>query len=170
VIDNDVVFLDTETTGLSMDHDIWEVAYVVGDDPFIHQMFLPHSLKNADPTALELNGYYTRFNRNDVSVHGDLVLRELLKDKTIVGANPSFDAYRIQRRLGVQPWHYRMVDVESMAIPVMGLTKPPSLKDIVAFFNEQGFHIPENDHTAKADVHAVREVYKLLLTSGWNKV
>jgi DNA polymerase III epsilon subunit-like protein len=161
VLSNDLVFVDTETTGLDLEHDIWEVAYAVGDGE-IKSYQLPHSLKNARPDALELNGYYTRFRPADVSVYVDLVLREEFKDKTLVGANPSFDAYRLARRWGVAPWHYRFADVSSMAMPVFRVEKPMGLSEIVQRYQDMGYAITTNDHSAAADVAATRQVFKLL--------
>lgn len=158
----DLVFLDTETTGLKLHHDIWEVAYAVGDGP-IKQAFLSHSLQNADPKALEINGYYTRFRPEDVARFAELELRELLEGKTLVGANISFDAIRLQLRWFSQPWHYRMIDVESMAVQAFHLPKPEGLASTVARLRTIGYDIPENNHTAAQDVETVRAVYKTLM-------
>jgi hypothetical protein len=160
---DDLLFLDTETTGLSLDHDVWEVAYALGDGP-IHSHLLPHSLRNADPKALEVNGYRRRFpdGVGGQSSFADLRLREVFTGKTIVGANPAFDAYRLQRRWGEAPWHYRLVDVESMAVVVFDLDHPVGLRAIAEKLAEEGWEIPQPDHTAAGDVATVRAVYKAL--------
>jgi hypothetical protein len=158
-----LLFLDTETTGLSLDHDVWEVAFAIGDGPIVSHV-LPHSLKNADPKALSLNGYWDRFpgGARAVSVGIDVELRLLFEGKTIVGANPAFDAYRLERRWGVAPWHYRLVDVESMAVVVFDLDKPQGLKGIADGLREDGWDIPDPDHTAAGDVATLRAVYTAL--------
>lgn len=161
------LFLDTETTGLELDHDIWEIAYAIEDGP-IESTILPHSLKNADPKALDLNGYHTRFPggaRAD-SPLTDIYLREVFQDMTIVGANPAFDAIRLQLRWGCQPWHYRMIDISSMAIPVLGLRddgKPMGLFDIAQAVRGFGHDVPEPDHTAAGDVATLRACYNALM-------
>lgn len=165
-LSNNLVFLDTETTGLTLNHDVWEVALAVGDGPIL-TFQLPHSVRNADLKALELNGYLDRFHTLTTKerLH-DIEIARTLQGKTLVGANPAFDAYRLEKRWGRAPWHYRLIDVESMAIPVLGLTKPLGLKGLVDKLRSFGYTIPENDHTAAADVATVREVYKTLMTMG----
>jgi hypothetical protein len=157
---DDLVVLDTETTGKTLDHDVWEIAYAIGEGP-VRVSTVPHSIINADPQALELNGYHVRHKAcwGDV----DLPIRMALLGRTIVGANPSFDAYRLEKRWGHAPWHYRTIDVESMALPVLQLVKPLGLKGLVDRLTDMGYDIPSNDHTAAGDVLATREVYRALM-------
>lgn len=162
-LSNDLVFIDTETTGLELEHDIWEIAYAIGDGPVVSAI-VPHSLQNADLKALEMNGYRVRFQPGFVDRTFDVDLRSRLAGKTLVGANPSFDAYRLQRRWGVAPWRYRMLDVESMAFGlVSGFDSVPGLKNLTGYLQTNGYQVPSNDHSAAGDVAAVREVYKSLL-------
>jgi len=159
-----LAFLDTETTGLSLDlHDVWEVAFAIGYGE-IQSVVVPHSLKTADPKALELNGYADRFPQGAraTSPAVDVWLREQLTGKTLVGANVAFDAYRLERRWGAAPWHYRMVDVESMAVVAFDLDKPLGLKGITDRLREDGWTIPEPDHTAAGDVATLRATYVAL--------
>lgn len=157
-----LAFVDTETTGLLLDkHDVWEIAFAIGDGP-VEVFQVPHNLASADPKALELNGYRVRAQPAVTSQVWDLHIAEQLAGKTIVGANPSFDAYRLERRWGRAPWHYRFVDVESMAVPLLDLDKPLGLKGLVDVLTELGYVVPENDHTAAADVETARAVYKIL--------
>jgi DNA polymerase III alpha subunit (gram-positive type) len=166
ILSNDLVFLDTETTGLTMDHDIWEIAMAVGESP-VWSVQVPHSLRNADKKALELNGYFKRFLGLDYVIHlADIDMPLWLEGKTIVGANPSFDMYRLEKRWGRQTWHYRMVDVESMALPVFDLDKPVGLKGLVDRLQGLGYDVPENDHSAAGDVETTRCVYRLLRELG----
>ena len=54
------VYVDTETTGLDPSrHEVWEMAFALEDGP-VRVMTVPHSLRNADPTALRINRYQTR--------------------------------------------------------------------------------------------------------------
>lgn len=166
-LSDDLVVLDTETTGLDWDHDVWEVAFAVGEGP-VDVFQLVHSLKNANLKALELNGYRVRANPSRAHAIHDITVALLLEGKTIIGANPAFDTTRLQLRWGRQPWHYRLIDVESMAIPVLDLDKPLGLKDLVDRLTQLGFTIPQNDHTAAGDVLATREVYRALRSLGRN--
>jgi hypothetical protein len=157
---------DTETTGLSLEHDVWEVALAVGEGP-VNTFQLPHSLRNADPKALELNGYFSRFvGWERVSRLADYDIPRWLEGKTLIGANPAFDAYRLERRWGRAPWHYRLIDVESMAVSVLDLGRPLGLKGLVEYLTVQGWEIPENDHTAAGDVATTREIYRAIRTIG----
>lgn len=167
-----LVFLDTETTGLELHHDIWEIACAVDDGP-INSFVVPHSIANADPAALEMNGYWTRGFGADVVQAGDSLLRATLKGATIVGANPAFDATRLQLRWNAQPWHYRMIDISSMAVGVFGSMafngdgRPEGLAGVrellLDYYRDSGVGIPEPDHTAAGDVRALRECYRLLM-------
>lgn len=158
------IFLDTETTGLDpFIHDIWEVAWAV-DDAGIESYVVPHSIRTADPKALELNGYWTRGFTADVALTADVWLREILEGSTIVGANPAFDAAFLQHRWRAQPWHYRLLDVSSMAVQVFGLRGdglPPGLVDVANECRRFG-EVPEPDHTAAGDVATLRACYRIL--------
>lgn len=167
-IPDHLVFVDTETTGLDLDeHDIWEIAFTVGDSPMITVKQVEHTLRNADPKALELNGYRVRaLHRSMWNVDDDLFIASELTGKTLVGANPAFDAYRLEKRWGRAPWHYRLIDVESMAVPILGLNKPLGLRGLVDKLTHMGYTVPRNNHTAADDVTATREVYRTLQSIG----
>lgn len=162
-----LVFLDCETTGLELHHDIWEIAWAIEDGP-IRSEVLVHSLKNADPVALELNGYWRRFPSGPRSTGPrlDLQLRQAFEGVTIVGANPAFDAIRLQLRWQSQPWHYRLLDISSMAVQAFGLRadgRPPGLIDVAfAVRGIIGAEVPEPDHTAAGDVATLRACYNAL--------
>lgn len=160
-LSNDLLFLDTETVGLELEHDVWEIAFAIGEGQILSYV-VPHSLRNADPKALEMNGYHRRAPQKS----GDLVdvnLAKQFEGKTIVGANPAFDAYRLHLRWGKAPWHYRMIDVETMAGYALRWDKPLGLKDITEYLKLNGWHVPQPDHSAAGDVATVREVYRALL-------
>lgn len=161
VMSDDLLFLDTETLGLELDHDIFEIAYAIGEGEVVTH-WVPHSLKNANPQALELNKYWDRSAHYIVDRGIDVMLPPVFEGRTVVGANPSFDTYRLQMRWGKLTWKYRMIDVESQALSVLGLPRPVGLHTLVQMLCDRGFQIPENDHTAAADVLAVREVYRAL--------
>lgn len=162
----DLIFLDTETTGLDPDiHEIWEIAYAVNDGPIV-SILLPHSIITADPKALEMNGYFERHGRVQTSAwwgQDDLAIRKTLIGNTIVGANPAFDASFLRKRWGgVAPWHYQMIDVESMALGVLRYSRPKGLSAISSDLADRGYPVPMPDHSASKDVEVVREVYMAL--------
>lgn len=164
-LSDDLAVLDVETTGLGFEHDVWEVGVAIGEGR-VDVFQVEHSLRNADFKALELNGYRVRSQPHLARDVNDLVLRKMLEGKTIIGANPGFDVTRLQLRWGVAPWHYRTIDVESMAVPIFGLTKPLGLKGLIDKLASLGYYITENDHTVAGDVAATREVYKALMSLG----
>jgi DNA polymerase III epsilon subunit-like protein len=157
---NPLVFLDTETTGLDPDrHEVWEVAWAVDEGPIMSAV-VPHSLRTADPKALELNGYWTRgFEQAPGVLSADVTLREILTGATIVGSNPAFDAAFLRARWGVAPWHHRLIAVESMAFAVFGYERPKGLAAVADDLRDRGYEIPQPDHTAAADVACLRAVY-----------
>jgi DNA polymerase III epsilon subunit-like protein len=158
-----LVFLDTETTGLdNRRHEVWEIAYAVDDGPILSS-FVSHSPAGANPFALEVNGYYDRFKGEPfLGLKFEAELRERLAGATLVGANPAFDAGFLEARWGEAPWHYRMLDIESYAVPILGFDKVQGLKDIREGLDFLGFAIPDPDHTAAGDVATLRASYNAL--------
>lgn len=135
-----LVFLDTETTGLALDDDIWEFAAIVrapdGAERTVH-MFIQHDVQrcSALPEPF-LSDHRNRFPASDTSRwHRDVRTREdaayeieALMPSTmpvderphIVGAVPNFDTERIARllrRYDMEPgWHYHLIDTEALAV------------------------------------------------------
>lgn len=172
---HDFLYLDTESMGLRlMLDDLWEVAYAFDDEP-VDGTFLVHSTINYQDRALEVNRYQDKFDGTTAEIvalqQNEAILRErLIESKragakvTLVGANPSFDAYRLSRRWGwEEPWFYRFLDVSVYAMPAMEATKPVALNNIAEWIAETGpSDFPQPDHTATQDVHVVREVHRYL--------
>lgn len=161
-----LVYLDLETTGLNPDvHEVWEVAYAVGDGPVVSGTVL-HSLQSADPKALEVGRYHERCldQPRDITaaLQLDAGLRLALVGATIVGANPAFDAAFLRARWGVAPWHYRLLDIESYAMPLLGYAKPQGLHQIYTDLYSHGWLIAAPDHTAAGDVSATRDCHQAL--------
>lgn len=155
---NPLIFLDTETTGLDPAlHEVWEIAVAV-DEGEIRSYQLPHSLTTADPKALEINSYWSRFHGRGTDAY-DLELRELLTGATVVGSNPAFDTAFLRTRWGVAPWHHRLIAVESMAFAVMRYDRPKGLAGVASDLRDLGRDIPEPDHTAAGDVATLRAVF-----------
>lgn len=161
----DLVFLDTETTGLDPDrHSVWELAWAVNDGD-VHSAFVAHDLESADFMALKVGGYFERLPRPLDLANGaahEAMLKGNLDGATLVGANPAFDAAFLRVRWGCAPWHYRLLDVESFAMPILGYDRPQGLATIAEDLASLGKYVFEPDHTAASDVHALRDVFGAL--------
>lgn len=159
----DLIFLDTETTGLNPEiHEVWEIATAKNDGKVI-DFFLSHTLRGADPKALELSGYYERMKYGDIlPVDQELAVRESMRDQTIVVANPTFDRMMLRERWRLEPWHYRSIDIETMAMTVFGWDRPRGMKDIRDHLVRMGRDVISPDHTAKVDVECLRQSYWIL--------
>jgi oligoribonuclease (3'-5' exoribonuclease) len=131
----DIVFVDTETTGLNpWTHEIWEVAVVRFDTTTRERRLtktwqLPVDVETADPVALEINKFHERRWDDDqltslVDFTVEFASWFLVEEKTHWGGMiPSFDERRISEIFrevhGTEvefPWHYHLIDVESMVL------------------------------------------------------
>jgi len=177
-----ILYLDSETLSLQVrgDH-VWELGWAVEDDAIVSGL-VPHTVSGAEKAAIEVNGYDRRCDiahPEDISPALEMELRALFNfqraqgDPLIVcGANPHFDLYRLTLRWGgEQPWFYRAIDVESMA---MGALNHPSPRGLFAIAEElrtvHGYGIPDPDHTAAGDVSTLRQVHLALCEvsrQGW---
>ncbi|GAB6937092.1 hypothetical protein ACQP60_18875 [Isoptericola variabilis] len=128
-----LVFLDTETTGLALDDDIWEFAAIRrnprGDDYELH-MFIQHDTnKCARLPESFLTDHLRRFPAHDrawtrrtaaAAIHAFLEPHPVHGPVHVVGAVPNFDTERLARLLDehdlTPPWHYHLINVENLAI------------------------------------------------------
>ena len=135
-----IAFVDTETTGLDPDqHEIWEIA-VIRRDPdgrdweSHYQLRKPelHLIRVADEKALEIGRYHERmvvpYDCGYAQIDGTgkpraMSFQTLIHDLTrlldgamLVGSNPAFDAAFLRNFMGAAPWHYRTVDIATMAV------------------------------------------------------
>lgn len=171
------IFLDCETTGLDPSrHTIWEIGFAI-DDEDIQAAVVTHSLVGVDADALEVGNYWARmmepFSAFEGSIWEDELKNRLTAygdDICLVGANPRFDAEFLRVRWGFEPWHYRLLDVESYAIgivgPLLDSTMPQGLATIATVLRDLGWTIPEPDHSAGGDVATLRAVYRALQGKG----
>src|SRR5690606_13965152 len=128
-----LIFLDTETTGLSLDDDIWEFAAIRrepdGTEATMH-LFIVHDWEKCQflPDRFR-NEHERRFalHARDAISPGSAAFEisefmEPAGDQKVhvVGAVPNFDTERIAlllRQFGYEPrWHYHLIDVETLAI------------------------------------------------------
>lgn len=125
---SDVVFIDTETTGLHpLEHEIWEIATIEWNsevkkwEPW--QTFVRYEhLSTADPVALQIGRFEERYNPDKAMSMAWALrnLRSIVRGKHLVGAIPSFDEERL-RHAGYAhnvdlENHYHLIDIEAMVI------------------------------------------------------
>lgn len=157
-------FIDTETTGLDARvHQPYEVCIWREDWEHPNTFGLPHDLTHADQQALKIGRYWERermIGRGDHTTAR--VIARHLNGVTLVGSNPAFDAAMLTRFIGAPVWHHRMIDVSNVAMVVFDADRPLGLTAIAEALDQQGYDIPEPDHTAEGDVRTTRAVYEAL--------
>lgn len=170
---SEVVFIDTETTGLDPDkHEIWDIALVYENEHGIweeFQTFLPVDLGKADFRALEIGGFYDRYEDPGSSqwVQGSLrLVEQITRGKHLAGAVVSFDEERLRKlfqRRGLCPgWSYHLIDVECLAAGKLGYY-PPWKSDTLS--DELGIDTSNFDrHTASGDAWWAKAIYDKVMT------
>lgn len=173
-----LVFLDTETTGLSLDDHIWEIAAIVrepGQPDVEYHAFVRHSLAKAAqlPEAFRLD-HDARYDASEAlpSIAAARWLDVLTMGRAhIVGAVPNFDTERIalmMRHHGIEPdWHYHLIDVETLVVgwmygraPGRAADEYPLPWDSDDLSVAVGVDAPiETRHTALRDARWVRDLY-----------
>lgn len=168
-----IVFLDTETTGLSLTDDIWEFAAIYrepsGDEYRLHLFIehdpvkaaaLPESFRADLARRFDPAKAYTQKN-------AALLIHDFLDLKPhIVGACPNFDTERLAillRRHGFEPaWHYHLIDVENLAVGYLAaigkpLSPPWDSNELSAAIGVDPEHFSR--HEAMADAEWARAIY-----------
>jgi DNA polymerase III epsilon subunit-like protein len=139
-----MIFVDTETTGLDLDrHEVWEIGMVMADsdNPFTEPETAlvrvePTWMENADPGALRVNRYYSKTahlrgtsRASGVDPTGEtwsdpysvaVYLCLLFENAIIVGNNPAFDEmflakFAREHSQTLAPFH-RKINVVDMAL------------------------------------------------------
>jgi hypothetical protein len=177
---SNVVFLDTETTGLYVDagHEPYEIAYIIDGKEIVH--WIKPDLSKADPIALKIGHFYERTAdfpyaegiKNErgqawslASYIAPAVARDL-NGRHIVGAVPSFDDVMLKaflRKNGQAPtWHYHLIDVEALIAGKLGV-EPPWKSDELSL--KIGVEPPndEDRHTAIGDARWVKQMYEAVM-------
>jgi len=102
----DLVFIDTETTGLNLQNELLQIAVIrVKSDDFSildewSVKIKPRHIENADPEALKVNGYNEEEWRNAVDIEQALdMFNEKTKDAVPVGHNLPFDLFFLKKEL-----------------------------------------------------------------------
>ena len=169
----DLLFVDTETTGLDpTKHELLEVAAIRTDPTGTtiiskYQATLkPMHLERAEPKALEVNGY-AQWKNEPCTEPGDVVdaLQKLAIGTVLVGQNVSFDEGFLSplfTRLGMKPpWGYHKVDTVALAWPLFVTTalEGLSLGKLCDYLGVAS----TPTHRAAADAEACRQVYLKLM-------
>lgn len=156
----ELIFVDTETTGLNPEkdalveltwarevgptHTLWFGVEEVPD--FIDNLikFTERGISGRQSTVDEFNAFF-----------------EASEGATMVAANPAFDKGFIDSNL---PWrfHYRMLDIETFAMAKLSLVEVPSMKEVYQLLKDMGFRMTEPDHTSRNDVLAMRDAFRAL--------
>jgi DNA polymerase III epsilon subunit-like protein len=167
------LYLDTETTGLHDDSQVWNLAWILetnGQEVGRRDMLITHRdapsvwvLKNTRYVErfTALDAYPVRLSSAMMILEG--YVRVCPGDTYLVGAVPSFDDYRL-RRIGAPPWHYHLIDVETLVMGHFGLRWPPSLREIA----ERTGVVNARPHDAMSDAQHVRDIHHWLLDE-WSK-
>lgn len=128
-----IVFMDTETTGLTLDDDIWEFAAIrrdPGEPDWECHLFIEHDPAKCNQLP---EPFLSDHRRRWPTSPADVVPREfaakyisdLTKDRPhIVGAVPNFDTERLSLLLNRHGYrwggHYHLIDVENLAVGYLG--------------------------------------------------
>lgn len=171
--------LDTETTGLSDEAEVWDVAWlrVNPDGTYVgKQSFLWIDLMAADPMALAVGHFWERSPQSPVrgstspafSTPASVAL-EIFRDShdcTLAGIVPSADQTWVKRLLREQgwpvPWHYKIMDIHTFAT---GMITGTTGQDATHWSTEQvcealGLKSDGPDrHTAWGDVVLAFDMY-----------
>lgn len=165
----ELVFLDTETTGLDPAvHEVIEIAAIRTDATgnqiigTYHVKVQPTRIEKAEPAALAINGYTADDWRTATDKQTALAdLQRFVADAVVVGHNVGFDIGFIDAMAREQntgnAWYKYKVDTSSMAWPLYanGKIEKPSLECV-----EKYFGISRNErHRALVDADTCRLVY-----------
>ena len=127
----DIVFLDTETTGLGLQDHIWEFAAIRRSADGSEQVTHIH----IDHDQTKVHGLPEKFQtdiktRFGVGHHiyspagaASIIHAALYGKPHLVGANIAFDAGMVERLLDAhgleKPWHYHLLDVETLSVGLL---------------------------------------------------
>jgi DNA polymerase III epsilon subunit-like protein len=125
-----IVFLDTETTGLSLDDDIWEFAAIRREPDGTeteHHIFIDHDYSKCArlPESFRAD-HHARYRDHDAyhPKNAAEYIADIFRDGKphVVGAVPNFDTERIARLINTHypawsmGWHYHLIDVENLMV------------------------------------------------------
>lgn len=152
----ELIFVDTESTGLNPKHDeLVELSYATLDSD-IKTLFF--GVTEVPEFIDDLIKFTERGIRGKTSTSDEIAdFLTLSNDNTMVAANPSHDKGFLEA-FGLWKFHYRMLDIESYAFALLRVEEVPSMKnmhDLLAEYTD----LPEPDHSSAGDVAAMRAIY-----------
>lgn len=170
----DIVFVDTETTGLHPVNDpIWEVAAIRWNGgEFAEKVWhLPINVGLVSDWVRDNCRFAERYQLDNLTPIPQF-LAEFAEGFAPYGDNAvhmagnvvSFDAQRIERLYLAAgrpvPWHYHLIDVEAVAVgALMAAGEPQPLPWRSAELSERlGVPVPEGTHDALVDARWARDV------------
>lgn len=181
-----LVFLDTETTGLTLTDDIWELAAIRreddGTETTLH-LFIEHEENKCRdlPESFRAD-HYERFpshgretSKRDAAwaIYRFIQPSFSAERPHVVGAVPNFDTERLARMFRTVidqikvPWHHHLIDVEALAVGYLaGLRLPlPALpwdsNDLSAAVGVDPTKYAR--HTAMGDAEWARDIYDAVI-------
>lgn len=103
-IDEHVVYVDTETTGLDPDrHEVWDIALIDGATGIEHEFHIaPVRPEVADPNALRITNFYQRTSHADWKWTGPQQGHPIITLTQLQGENPSDRTRRIRYEIASQ--------------------------------------------------------------------
>lgn len=163
----DLIFVDTESTGLAddpkfPDAEIVELTWCKLDT---EPETLYFGVKEVPEFIDSLIGFTKRGIAGRRSDHFAVQrFLEASDGQTIVAANPGHDKWFIQQA-GLWRFHYRMLDIESYAYAkLQEFDDVPGMKSIYDTLVARGVKLTQPDHTSRNDVLAMREAFIYLET------
>lgn len=160
-----LVFLDTETTGLDpYKHEIVEFGMIDWQGKESHWLIKPNNLQNASPRALEINGYnQDRWaNEGISSTEFYQLVKPKLNRAIIVCSNPHFDlgflrALYNQEGDGKVNWHYKPICIGAMFTAQMSLIAGQH-----QIADHYSVDVPER-HRALVDAKVCKSVFEKII-------
>lgn len=175
-----ICFVDTETTGLSLDDDVWEFAALrLEPDGYVQSIsiFIEHNIGKCSLLPEPFLSDHRRRYQLDAArskPSAAVTINDYTAGAHLIGAVPSFDSERLARLLrneGLEPkWHYHLGDVENFAVGYLAgrrsmskgiipadLAPPWDSEDLSRAVGVE----PDNydRHTAMGDVLWARAIY-----------
>jgi len=166
-----LIILDTETTGLNpFKHELVEIGAVrMSDGETFEVKVHPMDIKNADPKALEINGYNKKEWIDDgyLLENGLKLLTEFVgkNGSTLMTYNISFDKAFLEKAYREcdlpYPFHYAPLDLMTWVWSKVEMGgRVPSLKDACLLY---GIDPEPSVHRALQGALTAFEVYKKLI-------
>jgi hypothetical protein len=125
--DQNIAFVDCETTSLRPDRRAWEIAVIFRQpgQPDHEQSWMIEKdhldLGEADLQSLKVGGFFDRHGQGRLFDESTALsaVEQLTRGAILMGSNPSFDAETLATRMrfnGICPsWHYHLEDVPTLA-------------------------------------------------------